>query len=108
MVAAEIASCIEYLCEHGRESVLPDVRHRIQTSRHFPDMSEVRTDHTIDGRRYLMRVLSCFADADTTIVVRVGGNKDRYEARTGRDWYADYVSVADLIVDHYRSKGDFV
>lgn len=62
-VAAEIADCIDYLCEHGRGAVLPDVRHRIQTSRHFPDMSEVRTDQNIDG---------C-----------LGGNKDRYEIRSG-------------------------
>jgi hypothetical protein len=40
-VAAEIASGIDYRCEHGRGAVLPDVRHRIQTSRHFPDMSEI-------------------------------------------------------------------
>jgi hypothetical protein len=52
-----------------------------------------------------MRVLTCFADADTTVVVCLGGNKDRYEARSGHDWYADHVPVADLIVDHYRSKG---
>ena len=106
VVAAEIASGIDYLCEHGRGAALPDVRHRIQTSRHFPDMSEVRTDHSIAGRRYLMRVLTCFADGDTTVVVCLGGNKDRYEGRSGRDWYADYVPVADLIVDHYRSKGE--
>jgi hypothetical protein len=85
--------------------VLPDVRHRIQTSRHFPDMSEVRTDQTIAGRRYLIRVLTCFADADTTVVICLGGNKDGYEARTGRDWYDDAVPVADRIIDHYL-RGD--
>ncbi len=47
-----------------------------------------------------MRVLTCFADADTTVVGCLGGNKDRYEGRTGRDWYEDCVHVADLIVDH--------
>jgi hypothetical protein len=46
-----------------------------------------------------------FADADTTVVVCLGGNKDRYESSAGGDWYDDYVPVADLIVDHYRSKG---
>lgn len=66
VVAAEIAACIDYLCDHGRGAVLPDVRHRIQTSRHYPDMSEIRTDQIVDDRRYLMRVLTCFADADTT------------------------------------------
>lgn len=70
-------------------------------------MSELRTDQSIDGRRYLMRVLTCFADADTTVVFCLGGNKDRYEIRTGRDRYDDHVPIADLIVDHYRSKGEF-
>jgi hypothetical protein len=107
VVAAEIATGIDYLCEHGRGAVLPDVRHRIQTSRHYPDMSEIRADQTVDSRRYLMRVLTCFADADTTVVVCLGGNKDGYEARTGRDWYDDHVPVADLIVDHYRKRGAF-
>jgi hypothetical protein len=106
-VATEIASGIDYLCEHGRGAVLPDVRHRIQASRHFPEMSEVRIDYSTDGRRYLMRVLTCFADADTTVILCLGGNKDRYETRTGRDWYDDHVPVADLIVDNYRSKGEF-
>ena len=50
VVAAEIAALLEYLSEHGRGATLPYVRHRIQISRHFPDMSELRTDHTVGGR----------------------------------------------------------
>jgi hypothetical protein len=42
-----------------------------------------------------MRVLTCFADSDTTGVVCLGGNKDRYQARTGRDWYDDPVRGPD-------------
>lgn len=51
VVAAEIVALLEYLCEHGRGATLPYVRHRIQISRHFPDLSELRTDHTVDGIR---------------------------------------------------------
>ena len=102
VVAAKVVDGIEYLKEHGRAAVLPDVRHRIQTSRHYPDMSEVRTDHLVGDRHFVMRVLVCFVDEDRTLLVCVGGNKDRYEVRTGRDWYDDYVPAADRIVDSYR------
>ena len=50
--------------------MLPDVRHRIQTSRNFPDMSEVRADPLANGRRFVMRVLLvCFVDQDQTLLV---------------------------------------
>jgi hypothetical protein len=64
IVAAEIAALLDYLSEHGRGATLPYVRHRIQISRHFPDMSELRTDHTVDNVRYVMRVPTCFIDGD--------------------------------------------
>ena len=38
----EVHEPLDYLQEHGRAAALPDVRHGIQISRHFPDMSEVR------------------------------------------------------------------
>ena len=101
-VAAKVVDGIEYLREHGRGAVLPDVRHRIQTSRHFPDMSEVRTDQLVGARRFVMRVLMCFVDNDQTVLVCVGGKKDGYAERVGRDWYDDYVPAADQVVDSYR------
>jgi len=102
VVAAKVADGIEYLREHGRAAVLPDVRHRIQISRYFPDMSEVRADQIVGTRRFVMRVLVCFVDEDRALLVCVGGNKDRYLERAGRDWYDDYVPVADRVVDSYR------
>jgi len=102
VVAAKVVDGIEYLREHGRGAVLPDVRHRIQTSRHFPDMSEVRADQLVAGRRFVMRVLVCFVDEDQTLLICIGGNKDRYQERVGRDWYDDYVPAADQIVDSYK------
>jgi len=101
-VAAKVVDGIEYLREHGRGAVLPDVRHRIQISRHFPDMSEVRADQLADGHRFVMRVLVCFVDEDQTLLICIAGNKDGYEERTGRDWYDDYVPVADQVVDTYH------
>ncbi len=101
-VAAKVVDGIEYLREHGRGAVLPDVRHRRQTSRHFPDMSEVRADQLVGGRRFVMRVLVCFVDEDQTLLVCIGGNKDRYPERVDRDWYDDYVPAADRVVDSYK------
>ena len=105
VVAAEIAALLDYLSEHGRGATLPYVRHRIQISRHFPDMSELRTDHTVEGVRYVMRVLTCFIDGDRGVLVCVGGNKEGWQERTGHDWYDDYVPVADQIVDRYFTRG---
>jgi hypothetical protein len=104
-VAAEIAALLDYLTEHGRGATLPYVRHRIQISRHFPDMSELRTDHTVEAVRYVMRVLTCFIDGDRGVLVCVGGNKRGWQERTGHDWYDDFVPVADQIVDRYVTRG---
>lgn len=102
VTAAKVVDGLEYLREHGRAAVLPDVRHRIQISRHFPDMSEVRADQLVVGRHYVLRVLVCFVDDDRTLLVCVAGNKDGYQERVGRDWYDDYVPVADRVVDSYK------
>lgn len=65
-------------------------------------MSEVRADHHVDARHFEMRVLVGFVDEDRALLVCIGGNKDRYEERTGMDWYDDYVPAADRIVDSYK------
>jgi hypothetical protein len=106
VVAAEIAASVDYLCEHGRSASLPYVRHRIQTSRNFPDMSEIRTDHSIAGNRYVMRVLTCFVDEDSKLLVCLGGNKHRWEQIQEGDWYETYVPAADLIIEKYRGRGE--
>ncbi|MGC8512351.1 MAG: hypothetical protein ACP5P1_04830 [Acidimicrobiales bacterium] len=95
---------IEYPRDHGRGAVLPDVRHRIQISRHFPDMREVRADQLVDGHRFVMRVLVCFVDEDQTLLVCIAGNKEGYEERTGRDWYDYYVPVANQVADIYEKR----
>lgn len=105
VVAAKVVDGIEYLREHGRGATLPDVRHRIQTSRHFPDMSEVRSDQIADQHRFTMRVLVCFVDGDQTLLICIGGNKHRYQEQVGRDWYEDYIPIADQVVDSYKRRG---
>lgn len=101
-VAAKVVDGIEYMAEHGRGAVLPDVRHRIQTSRHFPNLSEVRADQVLGERRYVMWVLVCFVDDDTSLLVCVDGDKEHYQQRVGRDFYNDYVAVADQLIDNYK------
>ncbi|MDQ6783622.1 MAG: hypothetical protein M3063_09310 [Actinomycetota bacterium] len=65
-------------------------------------MSEVRADQLLGARRFVVRVLVCFVDDDQTLLICVGGNKDRYQDRVGHDWYDDYVPVADRVVDSYK------
>lgn len=79
MTAAKVVDGLEYLRQHGRAAVLPDVRHRIQISQHFPDMSEMRADQLVVGRHYVLRVLVCFVDDARTLLVCVAGNKDGYQ-----------------------------
>lgn len=100
-VALSVAEGVRYLLEHGRQADLPDVRHHIQTSRHYPDMSEVRVDMVVDGKPHVLRTLTCFLHKDTVLLVCIAGNKDGYLKRTGRDWYDDYVPVADEVVDWF-------
>lgn len=40
-----------------------------------------------------------------TLLVFAGGAKEGYEVRTGRDWYEDYVPVADHLVVRYLAQG---
>jgi hypothetical protein len=101
-VAAKVVDWLEYLREHGRAAVSPDIHHRIQTSRHFPDISEVRADQFVGGHHFVMRVLVCFVDEDQTLLICIGGNKDRYQGRVRRDCYDDDMPAADHVIDSYE------
>jgi hypothetical protein len=92
---AMVDESLSYLGEHGRAATLPDVRHRIQTSRHFPEMSEVRID--ID-RDHVYRLLVGFG-TDETLVLLLVGNK----AGIGNHWYVESVPVADERFDSFLS-----
>jgi hypothetical protein len=90
---AEVDEALAYLEQHGRAAALPDVRHRIQTSRHFPDMSEVRVDIE---HRYVYRVLVGFGP-DERPALLLAGNK----AGIGNAWYEANVPIADERFDEY-------
>ncbi len=89
----EVDEAPDYLQGHGRAAALPDVRHRIQISRHFPDMSEVRVD--IDDM-HLYRVLVGFGPNDVPALL-LAGNK----AGIGNHWYDENVPIADDRFDAY-------
>jgi hypothetical protein len=95
--ALSLASALDYLFEHGRGAVLPDVRHRIQTSRHYPNMSEVRVSHG----QAVFRILTCFVHDDQTLLVCVGGDKAGWARKKTTDWYDVYVPIADAVTDLY-------
>ena len=79
--------------EHGRAAALPDVRQRIQTSTHFPDMCEVRID-VDDGHAY--RVLVGFGPDERPALLLAGD-----KAGIGNAWYEANVPVADQRFDTY-------
>ncbi len=100
--AEQILGGLDYLTEFGRAAQLDDVRHRIQTSRHYPDMSEVRVLHRSTPHDLVLRVLTVFAENDQTIVVCVAGDKAAWQRTHGTDWYDHAIPIADQIFDHYQ------
>ncbi len=94
-LARILAADLAYLAEHGRAAALPTVRHRIQASRHFPNLAEVRTQHT-DGAGPVVRVLVMF-HGDDAIVVLIGGDK----SRLGNAWYDQAIPIADQLYDRF-------
>lgn len=90
---AAVDEALSYLEQHGRSAALPDVRHRIQSSRHFPNVGEVRID--LD-RRGIFRVLIGFGP-DEHPALLLAGNK----AELGNAWYDANVAIADDRFDAY-------
>ncbi len=91
---AEVDDALAYLRQFGRDAALPYVRHRIQTSRHYPDMSEVRV--LVDGHQ--LRVLVSFEPVDLVLVL-LGGDK----TDSGNAWYAQAIPVADDLINQVRN-----
>lgn len=91
---AEVDDALAYLRQFGRDAALPYVRHRIQASRHYPDMSEVR----ILTEERQLRVLVSFEAGDLALVV-VGGDK----TESGNAWYSDAIPAADDLIDQFRN-----
>lgn len=90
---AEVDEALSYLEEFGRSAAEPDVSHRIQTSRHLTDMSEVRVRF---DDNHIYRVLVGF-DPDDLPVLLAAGNK----AGIGNQWYVTNVPLADERFDIY-------
>ena len=104
LAATQILAGLDYLVEHGRGAQLDDVRHRIQTSRYYPDMSEVRVLHRSLPHDLVLRVLTVFANNDQTLVICLGGDKAAGQRSRGTDWYDHAVPVADQIFDFYQQQ----
>jgi hypothetical protein len=79
--AVQVRAGLDYLTEFGRAAQLDDVRHRIQTSRHYPDMSEVRVLYRTTPHDLVLRVLTVFTKTTTKrswcalVATRLRGNE---------------------------------
>ncbi len=91
---AAVDDALVYLRQFGHDAALPYVRHRIQASRHYPDMSEVRI--LTDERQ--LRVLVSFESGDLVLML-VGGDK----TESGNAWYSDAIPAADELIDQFRN-----
>jgi hypothetical protein len=90
---SDVISALGYFEEFGRSAAEPDVKHRIQTSTYYPEMSEVRV--TL-GPKQVYRVLVCFGPDDRPVAL-VGGNK----AGSRNAWYLQAVPAADAMFAQY-------
>lgn len=95
-------SAVEYLAEFGRSAQLDLVRHRIQTSKHFPDMSEARIRHQTQPHDLILRVLTMFTNNDQTLVVCFAGDKAQWARTNTTDWYDTAIPIADQVFDRYK------
>ena len=93
-LSAALRADLRYLTLHGRDAGLPTVRHRIQTSEHYPAMSEVRTRTGTTGP--VLRTLVVF-DSDN---VAVCGDK----SRAGNAWYERAVPAADEMYAKWKEQ----
>jgi hypothetical protein len=101
--ADAVESGIDYLVTFGRSAQLDLVRHRIMTSNHFPDMSEVRIRHQGEPYDLILRILTVFTRNDETLVVCVGGDKAKWARTNAADWYDTFVPIADQVFHRYNN-----
>jgi hypothetical protein len=100
--AAAVVSAVDYLTEHGRSAQLDLVRNRIQTSKHFPNMSEARIRYDAQPHSLILRVLTVFTNNDTTLVVCFAGDKAKWARTNTSDWYDTAIPIADQVFDRYK------
>ena len=76
--AAAVVSAVDYLTEFGHNAQLDLARHRIQTSKRFPDMTKARIRDQTQAHDLILRVLTIFTNNDQTLVVCFAGDKAKW------------------------------
>lgn len=66
-------------------------------------MSEVRVLVRQQPHELFLRVLTCFVDNDSTLLVCIAGDKAEWSRNRSTNWYDAHVPIADAIVKHYLS-----
>ncbi len=87
----EVYDALRYFEQFGTAAQLPDVA-AITT---LDETWETRTQMTIAGRRYTVRVL-IRVHSPTKALVTVAGDKDQWNPIKG-DWYAAYGPISDAV-----------
>jgi phage-related protein len=96
----EVAEALDYLQTFGRAAQLPDVRPIASV----PNLYETRTQTSIDGRRYTIRVL-VVAHSDEVFLALVAGDKDTWTRQhPNSDWYATWLPVATQLYEHLKGR----
>jgi len=87
----EVYDALRYFEQFGTAAQLPDVAPIISLDQTW----ETRTQMTITGRRYTIRVLIRL-HSPTKALATVAGDKDRWSTDQG-DWYDAYGTISDAV-----------
>lgn len=93
---ASVASLLGFLAAASPEGLVRPRAARIEASRHFPKLWELRRSEHRGDREVVLRVLVVLHD-DATAVALVAGDK----AGNWTEWYEVAVPTADTYYDDY-------
>ncbi len=93
---ASVGALLGFLAGARPETLVRPRAARIEASRHFPKLWELRRVERTAGREIVLRVLVAIHD-DTTAVALVAGDK----AGNWVDWYEVAVPTADAYYDDF-------
>ncbi len=93
---ASIASMLGFVAANGPDALTRPRAARVESSRHFPRLWELRRAEHQGQREVVLRVLVAL-HSDTTAVVLVGGDK----AGNWVEWYEVAVPTADAYYDEF-------
>jgi len=100
LLRAAVRNDLHYFQQHGRSGQLPFVAKLVQ----LDETWETRTQMTIEGRRYTIRILLRLHN-ETLAYATMIGDKDQWNPAQG-DWYDVYGTISNHVYDQMKGTND--